>query len=106
MPQIAHIDVVFTLPTWICNHDYWKSHFYSPSHRWAGQVEKETHENPVFDRLWEELEYEESCNNAAGPWVRLQVAESAHPMLETHIHQMQAKIAIILAEFEENPCKD
>lgn len=100
MLQIAHIDVVFLLPEWICNHDYWKKHYYL-SGPWEVQQKNETMENPVFDRLREELEWDEICNDMAGPWIRVKVAESAHPMLETHILQLQAKIATILAEFEE-----
>ncbi len=103
MPQIAHIDVVFVLPTWIGKYDYYKKHYYGGSHQWSGQVDKETYENEVLDRLWEELEWDEACHNMAGPWIRLKVAESAHPMLETHVLQLQAKVATILAEFKEKP---
>lgn len=106
MPQVCQIEVLFSLPEWISNHDYYKRHLWPEHHQWAGQYRKDTFENPVFDRLWTELEYNESCDNMAGPWIKVTVAESAHPMLETHIHQMQAKIAAILAEFEEKPCKD
>ncbi len=106
MPQISCIDVIFVLPAWICQYDYYKKHYYGgdplySTHKWAGQVDKETYENEVLDRLWVELEWEEACHNAAGPWIRVKIAESVHPMLGTHVYQMQAKIATILAEFEE-----
>lgn len=72
---VGPTEVTFYLPEWVGDLDYWKAHYYQGNHRWAGQVERETLENPVFDHLWEDLKWEECQLCVISPWVKFIIEE-------------------------------